>query len=69
LTELYQNTLISNEKFLKFVQSVCEDADVRMSHLEALWIGEAKCAIQIIDLGNSTALVNKVRRELQGPMV
>jgi len=33
-------------KFLKFVQSVCEDADIRMSHLEALCIGEAKCAIE-----------------------
>ena len=74
-------------KFLKFVQSVCEDADIRMSHLEALCI-EAKCANeglfahpdrvrayempwQRLDdrFGNSTALMNKVRSDLQGPMI
>jgi len=59
-----------------------------MSHLEALCIGEAKCAIEGLfahpvrvrayemewqrsddRFGNSTALMTKVRSELQGPMI
>jgi len=59
-----------------------------MSHLEALYIDEAKCAIEglfahpdrarayemawerLVDrFGNTTALMNKVRSELQSPVI